>query len=127
VPAGIRTATRLRGQLAIAVEDGRDQAEVAGAHGVSWPTAQRAVIAHARGELTELAPTPVLGLDETRFRRVGWIADGLHDDGRLCWGDADPWETGFVDLAGGQALPGQLDLITGSEITGSEVTAGRVT
>ena len=33
VPAGMRTTTRLRGALAVAVEDGRDQSEVAAAHG----------------------------------------------------------------------------------------------
>ncbi len=34
VPAGMRTTTRLRSALAVAVEDGRDQSEVAAAHGV---------------------------------------------------------------------------------------------
>ena len=48
VPAGMRTTTRLRTALAVAVEDGRDQCEVALAHGVSWPTVQRAVV-EARG------------------------------------------------------------------------------
>jgi transposase len=38
VPAGMRTTTRLRTALAVAVEDGRDQSEVAAAHEVSWPT-----------------------------------------------------------------------------------------
>jgi transposase len=38
VPAGMRTTTRLRTALALAVEDGRDQSEVAASHGVSWPT-----------------------------------------------------------------------------------------
>ena len=41
VPAGMRTTTRLRAALAVAVEDGRDQSEVAAAHQVSWPTVQR--------------------------------------------------------------------------------------
>jgi transposase len=35
VPAGMRTTTPLRAALAVAVEDGRDQSEVAAAHGVS--------------------------------------------------------------------------------------------
>ncbi len=42
VPAGMRTTTRLRGALAEAVTDGRDQDEVASSFGVSWPTVQRA-------------------------------------------------------------------------------------
>jgi transposase len=65
VPAGMRTTTRLRTALA-AVEDGRDQSEVAAAHGVSWPTVQRAVVARGAAELVEPEPVAVLGMDETR-------------------------------------------------------------
>jgi transposase len=100
VPAGMRTTTRLRTALAVAVQDGRDQSEVAAAHRVSWPTVQRAVVAHGAVELTEPAPTRVLGLDETRFGRPRWRPDGHHDDGRIRWQRTDPWETGFVDIAG---------------------------
>jgi hypothetical protein len=46
VPAGMRTTTRLRTALAVAVEDGRDQSEVAAAHGVSWPTVARRCPTH---------------------------------------------------------------------------------
>ena len=60
VPAGMRTTTRLRTALAVAVENGRDQAEVAAAHGVSWPTVQRAVVVHGAVELVEPAPVTVL-------------------------------------------------------------------
>ncbi len=109
VPARARTTTRLRAALAVAVEDGRDQSEVAATYGVSWPTVQRAVIAHGDVELGEPTPTPVLGLDETRFGRPRWIPDGVHDDGRTRWTRTDPWETGFVDIAGTGALFGQVD------------------
>jgi transposase len=61
VPAGMRTTTRLRTALAAAVEDGRDQSEVAAAHRVSWPTVQRAVVVHGAVELVEPEPTTVLG------------------------------------------------------------------
>jgi transposase len=104
VPARARTTTRLRDRLATAVEDGRTQAEVAVTFGVSWPTVQRAVVAHGQRELGEPAPTPVLGLDETRFGRPRWARQ---PDGG--WLRTDPWETGFVDLAGGQGLLGQVD------------------
>jgi transposase len=104
VPARARTTTRLRERLATAVEDGRSQAEVAVTFGVSWPTVQRAVVAHARAALGEPAPTPVLGLDETRFGRPRWQR---HPGGG--WTRTEPWETGFVDLAGGQGLLGQVD------------------
>lgn len=116
VPAGMRTTTRLRTTLAMAVEDGRDQAEVAAAHRVSWPTVQRAVIAHAKMELVEPEPVRVLGIDETRFGRPRWLPDGVHADGRVRWVRSDPWETGFVDLTGGQGLLGQVDGRTGAAV-----------
>ncbi len=109
VPAGMRTTTRLRTALAVAVEDGRDQSEVAAAHGVSWPTVQRAVVVHGAVELVEPEPVRVLGMDETRFGRPRWLADGVHADGRIRWQRTDPWETGFVDITGEQALLGQVD------------------
>jgi transposase len=109
VPAGMRTTTRLRVALAGAVEDGRDQSEVAAAHGVSWPTVQRAVVDHAVVELVEPEPVRVLGMDETRFGRPRWLPDGHHPDGRIRWQRTDPWETGFVDITGDQALLGQVD------------------
>jgi transposase len=113
VPAGMRTTTRLRAALAVAVEDGRDQSEVAAAHGVSWPTVQRAVVVRGAAELVEPEPVRVLGMDETRFGRPRWLSDGVHDgpgeDGRIRWRRTDPWETGFVDITGGQSLLGQVD------------------
>jgi transposase len=109
VPAGMRTTTRLRTALAVAVEDGRDQSEVAAAHQVSWPTVQRAVVDHAAAELVEPEPVRVLGMDETRFGRPRWLPDGVHPDGRIRWRRTDPWETGFVDITGDQALLGQVD------------------
>jgi len=109
VPAGMRTTTRLRFALAVAVEDGRDQSEVAAAHQVSWPTVQRAVEVHALVELAEPEPVRVLGMDETRFGRPRWLPEGVHDDGRIRWVRTDPWQTGFVDITGDQALLGQVD------------------
>jgi transposase len=109
VPAGMRTTTRLRTALAVAVEDGRDQSEVAAAHRVSWPTVQRAVVVHAASALAEPGPVRVLGMDETRFGRPRWLPEGFHDDGRIRWVRTDPWETGFVDITGDQALLGQVD------------------
>jgi transposase len=104
LPAGMRTTTRLRARLARAVEDGRNQAEVAGSFGVSWPTVARAVLAHAQRELGEPEPTAVLGLDETRFGRPRWVRGPGGG-----WSRTDPWETGFCDLAGEQGLVGQID------------------
>jgi transposase len=109
VPAGMRTTSRLRAALALAVEDGRDQSEVAAAHQVSWPTVQRAVVARGAVELVEPDPVAVLGMDETRFGRPRWLPDGQHPDGRIRWVRTDPWETGFVDITGDQSLLGQVD------------------
>jgi hypothetical protein len=67
VPARARTTGRLRTQIGAAIVDtARSVAEVATVHGVSWPTAHRAFVAHAKALLAELEPTRVLGIDETR-------------------------------------------------------------
>jgi transposase len=108
IPARARTTGRLRRAIGAAVENGRSVAEAGGWYGVSWPTAQRATTAWARARLAAVAPTPVLGIDETRFGRARWLpgADGA-------WVRVEPWETGLVDLTGceqgGQGLLGQVD------------------
>ena len=58
VPVRARTTKRLRTQIGAAIGDAaRSVSEVADAHGVSWPTAHRAFIAHAEELLTEPQPT----------------------------------------------------------------------
>jgi transposase len=109
LPARARTTGRLRRAVAGAVSAGRSVAEVALTHRLSWPTVARAVGAHAERVLGEPEPTPLLGIDETRFGRTRWIRD---DGGR--WVRVEGWETGFVDLRcprsdGGQGLLGQVD------------------
>jgi transposase len=116
VPARMRTTTRLRAALAVAVEDGRDQCEVAATYRVSWPTVRRAVVARGVVELIEPQPVRVLGMDETRFGRPRWLPDGHHEDGRVRWRRTDPWETGFVDIIGEQGLWGQVDAPTSAAV-----------
>lgn len=70
--ARARTTARLRTAVAEAVEDGRDQDEVATSFGVSWPTVTRVLIAYEHDQLGQPEPTTVLGLDETRFGRPRW-------------------------------------------------------
>ena len=61
---------------------------------MSWPTAHQALVAAAARWLPEPEPTSRLGIDETRFRSVRWILDGI------TWKRSDPWLTSFVDCSG---------------------------
>jgi hypothetical protein len=64
VPARARTTGRLHTQIGAAIGDAaRSVAEVATVHGVSWPTAHRAFVAHAKALLAESEPT------RARYRR----------------------------------------------------------
>jgi transposase len=106
VPSRSRTTGRLRRAVGAAVADAcRSVAEVAASFRVSWPTAHAAVIELAWRELGEPEPTVALGIDETRRGRPRWNQDV--DSGR--WVRTDAWDTGFVDLAGGQGLLGQVE------------------
>ena len=113
VAPGARTSVRLRHAVAEAVGENRCVAEVARSHRLSWPTVQRAVSAAVAALPAEPAPTPLLGIDETRFGRPRWL---LSPDGR--WVLVEPWETGFVDLTGAQGLLGQVDGRTGAAVCG---------
>jgi len=113
VPARRRTTTRLRTQIGRCVGDAaRSVVEVADDSGVSWPTAHAAFVDHADAVLGEVAPVTVLGIDETRRGKPRWTRDQV--SGR--WLRTDPWDTGFVDLAGGQGLLGQVEGRTGAAV-----------
>jgi transposase len=113
IPARARTTVRLRTQIGAAIGDAaRSVTEVATAHGVSWPTAHRAFVAHAEELLGEPEPTRVLGIDETRRGKPRW--EHCTTTGR--WMRVDPWDTGFVDLAGDQGLLGQREGRTGATV-----------
>ena len=106
IPARARTTRRLRSQIGAAIGDAaRSVTEVATSHGVSWPTAHRAFVAHAEELLVEPAPTRALGIDETRRAKPRW----QHCEQTRQWVRVDPWDTGFVDLAGDQGLLGQRE------------------
>ena len=92
-----RVTERLRDKVASAIAtSNRSVADVAGEYGVSWPTAHRALVVAAARWLPEPEPTAVLGIDETRFRSVRWILDGI------TWRRSDPWLTSFVDCTPGR-------------------------
>ena len=113
VPARARATGRLRAAIGTAIgEAARSVAEVAAAHGVSWPTAHRAFVTYATTLLAEPEPVRVLGIDETRRGKPRW--ERCADTGR--WVRVDPWDTGFVDLAGDQGLLGQREGRTGAAV-----------
>lgn len=88
----------------------RSVAQVADSFGVSWPAAHTAVSEAADAVVSEPEPTTVLGIDETRRGRPRWRLS--LQAGR--WVRTDAWDTGFVDLAGGQDLLGQVEGRTSS-------------
>ena len=115
VPARARTTGRLRRQIGAAIgQAARSVAEVAAAHRVSWPTVHRAFIVHAQAQLAEPKPTAIIGIDETRRGKPRWQRCAL--TGR--WMRVDPWDTGFVDLAGDQGLLGQCEGRPGAAVIG---------
>ena len=106
IPARARTTGRLRRAIGAAVGEAcRSVAEVAVAHGVSWPTAHAAFVEYAEALLASPEPTAVLGIDETRRGKPRWRFS--IEDKR--WVRVDPYDTGFVDLAGDQGLLGQRE------------------
>jgi transposase len=89
-----RVTERLRRRVAMAIASGnRAVSEVAVEYAVSWPTAHKALVVAATRWLPEPVPTSRLGIDETRFRSVRWISDGI------VWKRSDPWLTSFVDCS----------------------------
>jgi transposase len=89
-----RVTERLRIRVAEAIAAGnRAVSEVAAEYGVSWPTAHKALVVAAARWLPEPTPTTRLGIDETRFRSVRWLLDGI------TWKRSDPWLTSFVDCS----------------------------
>jgi transposase len=114
VPAGWRTTGRLRTAMGAAIGDAaRSVSEVAAAFAMSWPTAHAAFVEHADALLTVPAPTTVLGIDETRRGKPRWVREDNTDDGADSgtgrWRRVDPYDTGFVDIAGDQGLLGQRE------------------
>ena len=114
VPPRQRTTGRLRVAAARAVEGNRSVAEVAAEHRLSWSTVQACVDEHADAVLIEPAPTPVLGIDETRRGKPRWSRDPLTQR----WVRLDRWDTGFVDLHGDQGLLGQAEGRTSATVVG---------
>ena len=103
-----RITTRLRQSLAAAIADqGRDVAEAAAAHGVSWHTAHTAFAEQVDPVLDQPpAPVRVLGIDEIRRGKARWRTD---PDTGITTQLADRWHTGFTDLSGDQGILGHTE------------------
>lgn len=108
VPARARLTSRLRRAAGAAVADaGRTIVQSARDHGLSWPVVSAAFTARAAVVLPEQPePVAVLGIDEIRRGRP----QRTWNDESGCWEvTVDRWHVGFVDLAGGQGLLGQVE------------------
>jgi len=114
LPPGARVTGRTRRAAGAAVGSGRSVAAVTGDYPISWPVAHAAFVAYAEQLLPEPAPTPVVGIDETRRGRPRWS----QDPGTGRWVRLDRFETNFVDLAGGGGLLGQTAGRTVAAVTG---------
>ena len=81
-----RVTERLRDRVATAIaSSNRAVSDVAAEYTVSWRTAHKALVAAAARWLPEPSPTSRLGIDETRFRSIRWVLDGI------TWKRSDPW------------------------------------
>jgi transposase len=108
VPPRKRLTARLRASAGAAVADrGRTIVQAARDHEVSWPVVAAAFTAHAAAVLpAQPDPVEVLGIDEVRRGRPRWG----WDETAGAWSSlVDRWHVGFVDLAGGQGLLGQVE------------------
>lgn len=108
VRAGARLTERLRSAAGAAVADGgRTIVQSARDHGISWPIVAAAFTAHGVNVLPAQVPkVEHLGMDEIRRGRPRWVWD---ERGGSWVVIADRWHVGFVDLAGGQGLLGQVE------------------
>lgn len=116
VPARCRLTTRLYEQVGAGAADGYSCVLAAArAHGVSWPVAHAAFIAHVTPVLErDLPPVAVLGIDETRRGKPIWEADPVTGRWRI---KHDRWHTALVDAAGTAGLLAHIDGRTAQAVT----------
>ena len=116
VPTRCRLTTRLYEQVGAGVADGYACVlAAADAHGVSWPVAHAAFIAHVTPALqADLPAVAVLGIDETRRGKPIWEQDPVTRRWRVLH---DRWHTGIVDAAGTAGLLAHIDGRTAQAVT----------
>lgn len=115
VPPRCRLTTRLYEQVGAGVADSYACVLAAArAHGVSWPIAHAAFIAHVTPILERDLPTvPVLGIDETRRGKPIWGQDPVTGRWRIVH---DRWHTAIVDAAGTAGLLAHIDGRTAASV-----------
>ncbi|MCW2915719.1 MAG: family transposase [Actinomycetia bacterium] len=108
IPSRARLTCRLRESAGAAVADlGRTVIQSARDHEISWPIAQAAFAAHAKKALPAVTPqVERLGIDEIRRGKAKFRLTEAGDAWEVT---ADRWHVGFVDLAGGAGLLGQVE------------------
>ena len=89
-----RSTQRLRRKLAQADAEFRPYRRVAAEYRVSWWLVNRVAVEAAAALPVEPPPITMLGIDETRTRRVRWYRD--EDTG--AWRREEPWMTSLVNL-----------------------------
>lgn len=116
VPARCRLTARLYEQVGAGVADGYScVSSAARAHGVSWPVAHAAFVAHVTPILQEELPTvAVLGIDETRRGKRIWQQDPVTCRWTV---KHDRWHTAIVDAAGTGGLLAHIDGRTAKSVT----------
>jgi transposase len=116
IPPRARITGRAKAEMALAVlDDDRSVKAVAAAYGCTWNTCHTAVAVTA-DPILEAEPerVVVLGIDETRRGKAKW--ETCPDTGQRSW--VDRWDTGLVDIAGGQGLSAQVNGRTSAAVTG---------
>jgi transposase len=108
IPSRARLTRRLRESAGAAVADrGRTVIQSARDHEISWPIVQAAFAAHAKKALPTVTPqVERLGIDEIRRGKAKFRLTAAGDTWEVT---ADRWHVGFVDLAGGAELLGQVE------------------
>ena len=103
IPARARLTARLRREVGAGAADRFGCVQSAAGHyAVSWPVANRALLAHIAGPLAEPLPAVrVLGIDETRRGKPVWEQDPQTGKWRVAH---DRWHTGIVDAVGSCGL-----------------------
>ena len=97
LPARSRVTTRLKVKVAAAVSTtNRSVSEVAADHGIAWWTVHRILVKAAADVLGQAGPTAMIGIDETRARRVRWLREQIEES--FTWRRSDPWMTSIVNL-----------------------------